>query len=147
MVTYHVGSLFDAPKDALIGHSCNCRGRWGSGIAKEFAERFPSQYRAYVNICDANRDNLRGRAAVIPSESHQVVCLFTSRGYGATVDSVPDIVEATREALRDLTKQLPEHSVIHLPKINSGLFGVPWELTELELKVQRYFDFEIWVPS
>ncbi|KAJ5901529.1 hypothetical protein N7495_002057 [Penicillium taxi] len=45
------GNLFDAPEGSALIHACNSRGIWGSGIAKEFKERYPTAYGIYRNHC------------------------------------------------------------------------------------------------
>ena len=47
MIQYKRMSLFDAPTESAIFHSCNALGIWGAGIAKEFKERFPNTYKQY----------------------------------------------------------------------------------------------------
>jgi ADP-ribose 1''-phosphate phosphatase len=63
----------------------------------------------------------------------QVICLFTSRGYGSDKDSPEMIVGATESAIMHLLYHYGERK-INSPKINSGLFNVPWELTEGVIK-------------
>ena len=145
MITYRDGSLFSAPPGSYLAHACNCKGRWGSGIAKEFASRYPKQYAVYNSICMTNGDSLRGRAAIIPATGAQIVCLFTSRGYGQHVDSPEMILEATDAALAELETQVDAGTTIHMPKINSSLFKTPWEDTEAVLKRHGGLNYEVWV--
>jgi hypothetical protein len=70
-----------------------------------------------------------------------VGCLFTSRGYGKAKGAPGDILEATRQAiehlLRDIEASVPGDQPIRIasPCINAGLFDVPWHLTrEIILK-------------
>lgn len=80
-----------------------------------------------------------GTAYVIPVEDKYVACLFTSN----FDNSVGEIVEYTRQSLGDLAGKLGElgdveedktgRPVVNMPKINSGIFNVPWEETEKAL--------------
>ncbi|KAL8767225.1 MAG: hypothetical protein Q9209_006230 [Squamulea sp. 1 TL-2023] len=89
-----------------------------------------------------------------------IACLFTSCGYGKNVDSSNAILRATENAVRDLRRQIEGHGerrrleierrkgelgecgkegenevgwemgACYSVRINSGLFGVPWEETK-----------------
>lgn len=74
-------------------------------------------------------------------KKHWIICLFTSSGYGARVDSPTVIINKTAAALSDLKQQLHEmeslsndtqdKKIKHLfaCRFNSGLFKVPWGRT------------------
>lgn len=133
-ITYVKGNLFElAPKGAYLAHASNCQGVWGSGIAVEFRKRFPRAYSQYVEVCTTwTPEQNIGDAYELDSK---VVALMTSKDYGSGRDSKEDILENTEAALQDFTRyQEDEGLVLHMPKINSGLFGVPWEETEAILK-------------
>jgi ADP-ribose 1''-phosphate phosphatase len=108
-------------------HACNCLGQWGSGIAKEFAQRYPVSYKEYRDHCKRLGDNLLGSSFIT---SEKVVCLFTSLGYASTVDAPFKILAATRRAVNHLLMTVPDYTTIYSNKFNSGLFRVPWENTE-----------------
>lgn len=127
-------SLFNAPKGAVLVHACNAQGVWGSGIAKEFKERFPSSFKQYHKYCK-DVFNVSGTSYLTTQENTQFVgCLITSDNYGKNVDSKDKILVNTICALRDLAERYPD-SMFYSNKFNSGLFGVPWEETERFLKV------------
>lgn len=132
-ITYVKGDLFElAPKGAYLAHACNCQGVWGSGIAVEFRKRFPRAYADYVKCCLywSDPESILGDALDL---SNNIIALMTSRDYGANKDSKEEILESTEEALKDFCRYT-ENETLHMPKINSGLFGVPWEETEAILK-------------
>lgn len=128
-------SLFDVPRGALIVHAVNAKGVWGSGIAKDFKERYPHAYNQYNSFCTHGYNKL-GMAAISMrhhSEPHQVGWLVTSDNYGGEVDDVERILINTTLAVNDLCLT-SDTDVIYSNKFNSGLFNVPWERTELVLK-------------
>lgn len=49
---YKEGNLLDAlsPTNA-IAHGCNCKGVWGSGVAKQMYERYPDAFLEYKKWC------------------------------------------------------------------------------------------------
>ena len=145
-VTIVKGDLFDAPKGSIICHAVNCHGVWGAGIARSFKTRYPESYGYYRAVCEGNGNSLLGSCLLIHEESHTIGCLFTSSGYGSRADSNEEILEATKEAIKDLIFQnsYPQSKPIHMCKINSGLFGVPWELTQKVLEEFKGVGFTVY---
>lgn len=136
---YKKGDLFDAPKGSYLVHACNCVGRWGSGVALQFAKRFPKSYEEYQKFCKNGAK--RGDVFICsPEKGYQVVCMFTSKDYGDNVDSKNKIIEATKEAIR----YLPSDAPLHMPMINSGLFRVPWENTAMLFMDYDQLDVTVW---
>jgi ADP-ribose 1''-phosphate phosphatase len=127
IVTHVKGDLFDgAPDDALLVHACNAQGVWGGyqGIATQFKKRFPVAFVDYAHWC--SQKDRTGEALI----SGRVGCLVTSRGYGRRADPPYDIIRNTGFAIKMLMPILGEFTEIHSPRINSGLFRVPWAYTE-----------------
>lgn len=139
MIKYVIGNLFDAPKGSYLAHACNCQGVWGSGIAKQFKEKFPKSFKQYKdNSFIAEPGDVFGCEE---ENSYNILCLFTSMNYGNKVDSPEQIIEATKKCFQ----LLPNDKPIHMPLINSGLFNVPWEKTAALLS--QYDDLDITVYS
>lgn len=128
------GNLFDAPKGSIIIHAVNCMGVWGSGIAKEFAVRFPKSRDLYTKLCLEYGPSLIGTCFLVPAGDYTIACLFTSKNYGQFVDSPDKILKATETAIADLIRQNVDLKPMHTCKINSGLFRVPWPKTKAILK-------------
>lgn len=151
LIEYHAMSLFDAPEGAGIMHACNAQGVWRSGIAAEFATRYPDAYAEYRKRCavGARMDlPLTGKCFAISDDPHTVICLITSQNYGIKVDPPEQILVQTTLALEKLFDVYPPiegyrarpPADLWCCKFNSGLFRVPWERTEaiLEVFAQRY---------
>lgn len=129
MIHYINDSLFASPNNRLLIHSCNAQGVWGSGIAKQFKELYPLEYGIYNYYCETTHlSKLLGSCLIV----NKVGCLITSSGYGYNVDIPATILFNTKKALADLISKTTME--ISMPKINSGLFKVPWEETESILK-------------
>jgi len=129
------GNLFKAAKPgAILLHSCNASGAWGAGIALQFKKRYPEAYRQYVDWCQKGPDELVGSYLKLEDKQVTIACLFTSAGYGDKKDSEELIVKNTKNAVQSFLHSLPYKSVVHSPKINSGLFKIPWSLTERIIK-------------
>lgn len=153
MLKYESISLFDAPEKSIIVHGCNARGVWGSGIAKEFAEKYPESRKDYKEFCNKyDEAGFGGLSRNHFNEKHWVGWLITSYSYGDSVDH-PDIIKTqTCMALMHFCKEImswhpgQEKITIYSNKFNSGLFKVPWKDTENILKlVLRKFPNIEWI--
>lgn len=146
-VTIVKGDLFSAPKGSIICHAVNCKGVWGAGIANQFRKRYPDAYKTYEKICKEQRSNdLLGSCLLIETNDFIIGCLFTSSGYGYEVDDKDSILDATYSAIDDLLDQnVMDPKEIHMCKINSGLFGVPWPETQqvLESFEEKFTVYEL----
>ena len=159
MIIHKEMDLFEAPKGSILVHSVNCRGIWGAGIAKTFAEKCPHAYLKYLYLCkNWKEDALIGLSSLHHDNvsGFDVGCLFTSRGYGRDKDSVEEILINTKEAIIDFMNEFDIYKgfsvsssnrvTIYCNKFNSGLFGVRWALTEtlLEEILENYPHFD-WI--
>ena len=164
-IHYVDGDLFDCKPGSLLVHACNCKGSWGAGVARAFKQKYPLHFQIYKEYCARHASDpgqLVGRALLInPQRSGKgrdredwVGCLFTREYPGSvkgksTTQDVHDILDATGRAWRSLLRQvkkLEDGGVkgvditpkdIVMPKINGGLFKVPWKQTEQILKDVR----------
>lgn len=142
LIRYIKGDLFNAPKGSILTHSCNCRGSWGGGVAAIFYKKFPKSYEIYKDHCmKYTAEELLGTCLLIPTsnnepggEGYKIACLFTSNGGGGTADPPSHILKNTDKAMNNLLGQLSPGEEIHMPKINAGIFNVPWNDTEEVLK-------------
>lgn len=139
-LVYKKMSLFSAPEGSLLVHACNCKGVWGSGIAKKFKELFPSAYRLYSEGCEnlglVGTSHLY-TAGDINGKVYWIGNLLNSSGYGATLDTEDEILVNTVLAINNLCYNLEKNELttVYSNKFNSGLFKVPWEKTEAIIKV------------
>ena len=131
MIEYRKGSVFDAPTGSLLVHACNCKGVWGSGVAKQFKKNFPNAFELYKD--DVTNNDRIGKSLIVGDGAHYIGCIMTSNGYGKHKDLPEDILKNTRHAIAELfCSSIVRGSCqeVHSPKINAGLFNVPWEETE-----------------
>lgn len=134
MLQYKRGDLFTAIGDNLVFvHACNCRGSWGAGIAVQFKQRFPLAYQNYNQLCNKYNRRLLGMGIYhkqMDSTEPPVACLFTSVDYGKYKDPTDKIISNTKRSIACLLSVLPKDAHVVSPKINAGLFAVPWKDTE-----------------
>lgn len=104
-LSYIIGDLFAAPPKSILVHACNTKGSWGAGIALAFKAKYPAQFELYRAHCREYGDNLIGSCLLIPGDTHDIACLFTSKAYGRRKDSPSEILSATRTSLQDLIRK------------------------------------------
>jgi ADP-ribose 1''-phosphate phosphatase len=152
-IIYEQGNVFSAPAGSTFVHACNCVGVWGSGVAKAFKKYFPTAFESYAGYCALAEHNgliIRGTSLTLQVPAGNVCCLFTSTRYGPWVDHPTTITQATHSAISHLMFNAPRFTSFHSPRINAGLFRVPWERTEevIEdaLKVYKENSWTVWTP-
>lgn len=152
-IIYTNDNIFESEPYSVIAHACNCKGSWGAGIARQMRENYPIHYQEYKDFCSNNsEDGILGGSLLIGCnvnnteipKNHWIACLFTDLTYGSknpTEAKINSILNATKQSIMNLLCQIndakEENSIIkdiHIPKINSGYFGVPWNRTEQVLK-------------
>ncbi|CDR40145.1 CYFA0S04e04544g1_1 [Cyberlindnera fabianii] len=169
-LNYITGNLLHASRPAILAHACNTHGIWGGGIAYQIALQFPAAEARYEDHCARHSpEQLIGTTFLIETQKDEpgnkgsddpyiIACLFTSVGGGGFADAPAEIVKNTRLALEDLERQLKEtssevllglkkvrgHWVVDLPKINAGIFRVPWDETEAVLK-ESGLDYNVYI--
>jgi ADP-ribose 1''-phosphate phosphatase len=145
-IQYAKGDLFDVKSpNSILVHACNCKGVWGSGIAATFKQRFPSAFHDYEGLCKRFKKKLLGKGFIFTpvvdgKPQQRIGYLFTSFDYGNKKDAPEKILQSTEKALEFFMPMVKDGTEIHSPKINSGLFAVPWEKTEalIEKALIRY---------
>lgn len=148
MIKYEAMSLFDAPKGSIIIHACNAQGVWGSGIAKEFKERYPLAYGIYQDHCKQMMPLGYGHIHENKKEEHNVGWIITSENFGDRKDKPVSILANTALALNCICEDIETTRVlnglvditVYSNKFNSGLFNVPWSdsVVVLEQVLKRY---------
>ena len=131
-------------KEDIFLQSCNAQNNWGSGIARQFASNFPKSYESHKKIT-----NKVGMGYILEDDGYKVGCLITSKFYGMRKDNPRTILVNTYNSLMNLFSSIEQDSfVIQSPKINSGLFATPWDLTSkiIERAISKFEDKEItWI--
>lgn len=112
-LSYITGDLFAAPVNSILVHACNTKGQWGAGIALAFKEKYPAQFKRYRAHCREHGDDLVGSCLLIPGDTHDIACLFTSKAYGRRKDSPSEILSATRTSMQDLIRKNVAQKPLH----------------------------------
>lgn len=141
---YRRGSVLDQERNdrTLLVLTCNCKGNWGAGLAKQFAEKFPDAHEAYRKHCGSHEAvDLIGTYL----NAAGIGCLFSSIMYGRTKDPKDEIVEFTQLAVEAMLAELPPGVEVHSGRLNAGHFGVPWEETAATIRAAISVSGHSWI--
>ena len=136
MVEYRRGNILEANAEALV-NTVNCVGVMGRGIALQFRNAFPDNYRAYKAACD-RKEIVPGRVFVFDLnrfENPRLVVNFPTKNHWKGKSRMEDI----ESGLADLVRALREHHVksIALPPLGCGLGGLKW--SDVRSAIERAF--------
>lgn len=134
MIVYKQGDILLSDAN-IIAHGVNCEGGFGSGIAKQIAQRYPVVREQYVAKHNAGGWTLGEIQKVYYSEppmravTRIVVNCATQQRYGKT-DLGPYVsYPAIRTVFKNLMLEFP-HDIVSVPKIGAGLAGGNWDIIE-----------------
>lgn len=124
-----VGDLFDAP-ELVLGHGVNQQGMMGSGIALQFAKRYPEMEENYIEYCNTmfseEFSSFRSNIFAWSDEDSEKVIfnMFTQElpGANARLDMILASAIEALEIANDL-----DLGDIALPRIGSGVGGLQWD--------------------
>jgi O-acetyl-ADP-ribose deacetylase (regulator of RNase III) len=133
MIRYTTGNILDADAEALV-NTVNCVGVMGRGIALQFKDAFPENYRAYKAAC-ARHEVQPGRMFVYDSgrlTSPRYIINFPTKRHWRGKSRVEDI----GAGLRALVEEVRNRRIrsIAIPPLGSGLGGLEW--TEVRTLIQ-----------
>ena len=129
MITLAKGNLLEAPAEALV-NTVNCVGVMGKGIALQFKQAFPENFKAYKQAC--NRDEVepgkmfvfdRGGLDLKPGEPRYLINFPTKRHWKGK--SKMEDIESGLTALIEEIARLNIRSVA-IPPLGCGNGGLDW---------------------
>lgn len=123
MIELRQGNLFNSGAEAIV-NPVNCVGVMGRGLALEFKERFPANFKAYQAACKSGR--LRPGHLLVHSQTGDVkfIINFPTKDHWRGASKMSYIVDG----LQALTEQLSAHQIasVAIPPIGCGLGGLAW---------------------
>ena len=119
------GNLLEADAEALV-NTVNTVGIMGKGIALQFKQAFPANFKAYKLACDRGQVQL-GHMFVVPTaklENPRYIINFPTKKHWKSRTRLDD-VEA---GLRDLVRVIEEYQIksIAVPPLGCGNGGLDW---------------------
>jgi O-acetyl-ADP-ribose deacetylase (regulator of RNase III) len=136
MITETRGNLLTADVEALV-NTVNCVGAMGKGIALQFKQAFPDNFKAYEKACRA--DEVKpGRMFVYATGSTvnpRYIVNFPTKRHWRGNSRIEDI-ESGLKALIDTVRRLGIRSIA-VPPLGSGLGGLDW--SQVRPKIEHAF--------
>ena len=139
MIEYQTGDILEADAQALV-NSVNCMGVMGKGIALQFKQKFPQNFRRYEEVC--KNDALKpGRVFV-----HDRGALFSddqAQRYIVNVPTkthwrLPSEIEYIEEGMQALVDEVQQRGItsVAIPPLGCGNGGLEWTHVEAIIRQQ-----------
>jgi O-acetyl-ADP-ribose deacetylase (regulator of RNase III) len=125
MIEYKKGDILQEDVEALV-NTVNCVGIMGRGIALQFKNAFPANFKAYAAACDRNEVQ-PGRMLVFETgrlTNPRYIINFPTKRHWRGKSRIEDI-DAGLVALVNEVRARNIHSVA-VPPLGSGLGGLDW---------------------
>ncbi len=126
MIQLTQGNLLEAPTDALV-NTVNCVGYMGKGIALQFKQAFPANFKSYEAACHAGN--------VVPGQmmihdngglvNPRYIINFPTKRHWKGMSRMEDIEAGLRALVADV-KRLSIRSIA-IPPLGCGLGGLNWQ--------------------
>ena len=125
MILYSKGDLLKADVEALV-NAVNCVGVMGKGIALQFKQAFPGNFKAYEQACKQGKVKL-GTMHVyetgLPSNPKYIINFPTKQHWKDKSD-----LQDVKDGLENLISVVQELNIklIAIPPLGCGLGGLKW---------------------
>lgn len=126
MIEYKTGDILDEDAEALV-NTVNCVGIMGRGIALQFKNAFPDNFKAYATAC--KNDKVQpAQMFVYQTEQltnpHYIINFPTKRHWRGK-----SRIEDIEDGLKSLAKEIKKRKIrsIAIPPLGSGLGGLDWK--------------------
>lgn len=150
MIEYRHGDILHADTEAII-NTVNCVGVMGRGIALQFKNAYPDNFKAYAKACKAEQVK-PGKMFVF--ETNQLtgpryIVNFPTKRHWKGKSRIEDIVSG----LEDLVRVVENYNIrsIAIPPLGSGLGGLEWQdvkpLIESAVKPLEQVQIAIYDPK
>ena len=126
MITFEHGDLFQDRAQALV-NPVNCVGAMGKGIALQFKEKFPDNFKEYAQACRRNRVQ-PGRMFVFDTyrlQAHRYIINFPTKRHWRNPSRIEDIETGTLALAGEIRDRRIES--VAIPALGSGLGGLDWK--------------------
>ncbi len=131
MIHYIVGNLLESEAEALV-NTVNTVGVMGKGIALQFKNKFPDNFKLYVNACKNKKLSI-GKLLVTEEKSllsgRKIIINFPTK----TDWRLPSEYQYIETGLIELTKVIKEKNIksIAIPPLGAGNGGLHWHKVKL----------------
>lgn len=150
MIEYRIGDILNADAEALV-NTVNCVGIMGRGIALQFKNAYPENFKAYAAAC--RREEVRpGRMFVFETgtlTNPKYIINFPTKRHWRGKSRMEDIEAGLAALVHEV--HVREIRSIAIPPLGSGLGGLDWpdvrERIEAALRGFNDVDMIVFEPS
>ena len=133
MIRFKTGNILAEDAEALV-NTVNCVGVMGRGIALQFKNAFPDNFKAYVAACRCGTVR-PGHMFVFETgtlTNPRYIINFPTKRHWRGNSRLEDI----KAGLADLTRQIRERGIrsIAVPPLGSGLGGLEWSVVRKDIE-------------
>ncbi len=130
MIKLTSGNLLKSNAQALV-NTVNCDGYMGKGIALQFKQAFPNNYKAYHNACKRGEEVVPGKMFVFEEQTEsgsKIIINFPTKRHWRSKSRLEDI----KLGLGSLLSVIKEYKIqsIAIPPLGCGLGGLKWEVVK-----------------
>lgn len=150
MINLTTGDILNADAEALV-NTVNCVGIMGRGIALQFKNAYPENFKAYATACDAG-DVQPGRMFVFSTgrlTNPRYIINFPTKRHWRGKSRIEDIESGLKALAHEITSR--KIRSIAIPPLGSGLGGLNWAdvrpLIEAALKDIPDVEITIFEPN
>lgn len=134
-MNYTQGNILDTDMEVII-NPVNTFGVMGKGLALQFKQKFPHNYKVYKEACK-NQTIAIGKLLLVDEsdlEQKKYIINFPTKKHWRS----PSQIEYIEEGLKDLVRIIKENTFesIAIPALGCGLGGLKWE--EVKLLLEKY---------
>lgn len=129
MIEEATGNLLSADAEALV-NTVNCVGYMGKGIALQFKQAFPANFKAYEKACRAHEVKA-GHMFIYETGSMinpRYIINFPTKRHWRGKSRIEDIENGLKALIADV-KRLGIRSIA-IPPLGSGLGGLDWNVVQ-----------------
>lgn len=149
MLRYTKGNIFDAPTQAIV-NTVNTEGVMGKGLALQFKERYPDNYKAYRKACKENKIVV-GKMFLTSYntlEENKIIVNFPTK----TTWRKPSEYAYIIDGLKDLKEQIVKYRIksIAIPPLGTHNGGLRWDKVKQIIEnsmIDVDCDIHIYVPT
>ena len=125
MITFTAGDILKAEADALV-NTVNCVGVMGRGIALQFKNAFPANFKAYAQAC-ARGEVQPGRMFIVETGmmAPRYIINFPTKRHWRGKSRMEDVEDGLRALVLDIERLRIQ--TIAVPPLGAGLGGLAWD--------------------
>lgn len=137
MVKYKQGNILSEDVEAIV-NTVNCVGVMGRGLALQYKNKFPDNFKIYANACKSD-EVLPGKMFVTQTgqlTNPKYIINFPTKRHWKGKSKIEDI----EDGLIDLVDTIEKYDIksIAIPPLGSGLGGLDWSIVKSKIQDTFY---------